>query len=533
MINSAVFRASVLIVSGLLTGVGAYAQEPQARSILSPLERQGKQIYLRGESDSGAAVHAILGDPPMQVSAKMLPCVNCHGYDGGGIPEGGLTPSNIVWSALTKRYGTIHATGRRHGPYDEDSLKRALTMGIDPSQNTLGVGMPKYRMIDSDLESLIAYLKRIEDDRDPGVTESTVTLATILPLEGPQAHLGREIRDVLNARLEDLNNEGGIYNRKIELRVVGAVGTPAEGIARLRALLDSEEIFALVAPLLPHGEALLAALADEREIPVIASLGRSPDNRDGPSRYLFYLSSAPSVQARALADRCVEQLVGVEQQTAALITRQGEPFEELSHAIAAQCRKRGIDLHVIAPYSADAFAPERLAWEQLQSRALFFIGPDADCARVLHEIGKMGQVPDVFLMGTFLGKQIFNCPRVFQGKLSAVFPNSPSSRTKSAATEYRAFLDRHKFSAPSSPARLAAYCATNVLFEALDASGRDLRREHLIRKLEGFWEYETGLSPPVTFGPNRRVGAYGAYVVSVDLEAQTFNQTDRWVEPLD
>lgn len=533
MINSVVLRTSVLIVSALLAGVGTYAEESREGSILSPLERQGKRIYLRGDSSSGAPIHAILGDPPMQVSAKMLPCVNCHGYDGGGIPEGGITPSNIAWSALTKRYGTIHATGRRHGPYDEDSLRRALTMGIDPSKNTLGVGMPKYRMIDSDLESLIAYLKRIEDDHDPGVTESTLTLATILPLEGPKAHLGREIRDVLNARFEDLNNEGGIYNRKLELRVVQAVGTPAEGIARLRALLDSEEIFALVAPLLPRGEALLAALADEREIPIIASLGRAPDNRDGPSRYLFYLSSAPAVQARALADRCAEQLVGVEQQTAALITKQGEPFEDVSRAIAAQCRKRGIDLHVIAPYSADAFVPGLLAWEQLQSRALFFIGPDADCARVLQEIGKRGQAPDVFLMGTFLGKQIFNCPRIFQGKLSAVFPNSPSSRTERATTQYHAFLDRHKFSARSSPARLAAYCATNVLFEAIDASGRELRREHLIRKLEGFWEYETGLGPPLTYGPNRRVGAYGAYVVSVDLEAQKFSQTDRWVEPLD
>ena len=34
-------------------------------------------------------------------------------------------------------------------------------------------------------------------------------------------------------------------------------------------------------------------------------------------------------------------------------------------------------------------------------------------------------------------------------------------------------------------------------------------------------EHDTGLVPPITYGPNRRVGVRGAYMVAVDLAGRT------------
>jgi len=285
----AAVRCRAWILLALLFASNAPAQEPDRKLELNPVQRRGKHIYLRGEGGSESPVYATLGDPPMQVSAKMLPCVNCHGYAGRGIPEGGVTPSNVSWSSLTKSYGTVHATGRRHGPYDENKLKRAITEGIDPSGNVLGVGMPKFQMSDADMEALIAYLKCIENDRDPGITGTSVTLATVLPLEGPLAPIGREVNAILRAYVEDINAGGGVYLRKIDLRVISAASTPEETSERLDAALDADGVFALLAPLVPGGESQLAALADRRGMPVIASLGASPDDMIGPSHYQFYL----------------------------------------------------------------------------------------------------------------------------------------------------------------------------------------------------------------------------------------------------
>ena len=40
-------------------------------------------------------------------------------------------------------------------------------------------------------------------------------------------------------------------------------------------------------------------------------------------------------------------------------------------------------------------------------------------------------------------------------------------------------------------------------------SGKDLSRERLVTALEGLYEYDTGLMPKITFGPNRRIGSVG------------------------
>jgi len=78
---------------------------------------------------------------------------------------------------------------------------------------------------------------------------------------------------------------------------------------------------------------------------------------------------------------------------------------------------------------------------------------------------------------------------------------------------------------------LAAFSSAKILVEGLKQAGRDLSREKLIVVLEGLYEYQTGLTPPITYGPNRRVGALGAYIVSIDLKAKRFVPVSNWIEP--
>ena len=70
---------------------------------------------------------------------------------------------------------------------------------------------------------------------------------------------------------------------------------------------------------------------------------------------------------------------------------------------------------------------------------------------------------------------------------------------------------------------------TPLLVEALKRVGKELTREKLIQTLEGFYEFQTGLMPPLTYGPNRRIGALGAYVVLVDLKQKNFKPVSGWV----
>ena len=42
--------------------------------------------------------------------------------------------------------------------------------------------------------------------------------------------------------------------------------------------------------------------------------------------------------------------------------------------------------------------------------------------------------------------------------------------------------------------------------------------------------YKTGFTPPLTYGPNRRIGARGAHVVAVDLMKKVYEPVGGWHE---
>ena len=60
--------------------------------------------------------------------------------------------------------------------------------------------------------------------------------------------------------------------------------------------------------------------------------------------------------------------------------------------------------------------------------------------------------------------------------------------------------------------RKAAVAALAVLIEGAERTGRELTREKLIAALETLYRFDAGLGAPVTFGPNRRIGARGAFI---------------------
>ena len=77
---------------------------------------------------------------------------------------------------------------------------------------------------------------------------------------------------------------------------------------------------------------------------------------------------------------------------------------------------------------------------------------------------------------------------------------------------------------------MAALAAVKLLVEGLRGAGHTLDRERLVEAIEALYRYETGLTPPLTYGPNRRIGALGAHVMVVDIANKTTRPVGEWRE---
>lgn len=118
----------------------------------------------------------------------------------------------------------------------------------------------------------------------------------------------------------------------------------------------------------------------------------------------------------------------------------------------------------------------------------------------------------------------------FKDKIFLAFPTVPADISPAGMAEFSALREKYKIAPRHTASQLAAFGAAKVFAEALKRAGRDLSRERLITALEGFYDFETGVTPRLTFGPNRRVGAAGASIVTIDPDKKEFTHAGGWVK---
>jgi ABC-type branched-subunit amino acid transport system substrate-binding protein len=519
----------VLLLIPLFLSTGVCAG-PTIQEQLSPPEKRGKQIYVQGTSASGKELLAYLGDASLEVPASTMSCANCHGLDGQGKPEGGITPSNLTWEALTKPYGVTHPGGRKHPPYTERGLELAITRGVDPAGNKLLSVMPRYQMSGADMADLIAYLKRLGKDRDPGISESKITIGTVVPTNGALSEMGQAIKAVTTAYFAEVNSQGGIYNRRFEFKFVATADTPANTRERVERFLQDEQVFAMTGAFTAGADKELIDLMEQREVPLVGPFTLYPQIGFPLNRQVFYLFSGLEGQARTLVDFAAgKQPEGISD--IVIVSPQSEQNTSLIEAVKDQAKKDGSNavetyLYATAPLDVAGIVPKI---QRKERNTILFLGTGEAALKLMKEAERFHWSPSLYLLSANAGSELFDAPASFNHKIFISFPTSPADQTAEGVKEFRALAEKYQLPSHHLVAQLSAYSAAKILVEGLKRAGKDVSREKLIAALEGLNRFETGLTPAITYGPNRRIGATGAYVVAIDLEKKQFVPTSEWI----
>src|SRR6185503_17496809 len=392
---------TLLAIAGCLIWTGpspvhSQSAAPQRRE-LTTQEKRGKAFYLRGESASGQEITAMMGE--VDVPASTLTCAGCHGNRGQGITEGGVTAGNMTWAFLTKPYGHADDGGRKHPPFTESSFARLMTSGVDPAGNKLAVAMPNYRMTQEDMANLIAYLKRIETDTDPGVTDTSIVLGTVLPEKTALSGLAQSMNDVLQAYFADVNSRGGIYNRRIELRVVH--GDSKSTVSNVKHLIDDDQVFAIVSGLTAGAEDGVAALTQEKEVPFIGPSTLLPQRGSPLNRYIFYLLPGLKEQGRALVTFAAKKTDAAKSRVA-IVSPESEFNRSIASAIEEQTKKARWSSVTTSYYSRDRFSAAEFVNESHQKgiETVIFLGSGPEAAAILKEAEAAGWTPSLYMLGS-------------------------------------------------------------------------------------------------------------------------------------
>jgi ABC-type branched-subunit amino acid transport system substrate-binding protein len=331
----------------------------------------------------------------------------------------------------------------------------------------------------------------------------------------------------------EVNAGGGMFGRDVRLIPFPFdPGDSADAARQAKRLVDAEEIFCTVANLgvIPGGDA--EKILSSAGVPVLAPLLIAPESSYGMDRHTFHIYPSLRDQGRVLADFAADDLFRPGMKTALVYAE-----ESLGRGGAAgareQARERGLPLPAEESYLPGRFdAPaivERL--ERIGSGLLFFFGGGREAAALLAEAERRGFRPYFLGPAALIGNSLFSLPPGIAGKVYLSSPVAPPDRFSKGGEKFFRISEKYRLRREHGGFQVTAFAGAMLLEEGLRRSGRSVTRERFVGTLSGLWRFPTGVTPPLTYNENRRVGALGAGILTIDTERRRFVPAVEWREP--
>lgn len=512
---------------------GAPCAGPASCAELSPAAQRGRRIFHRGVLASGEPVEGRLGASGAALHGEAAACAGCHGRSGGGAAEGGVAAPPLAPAQLS-------SADRPGGPHTEATLAAALLDGRAPDGRELHLVMPRYRLDGAPLADLLAYLRCLGRDADPGVSPEALRLGAALPLTGRFAAAGAAARDVLAAAFAEVNAQGGVFRRRLEL-VVADSEDSLDGARATSRLLD-QRVFALVGSVwsgdggdggLDRAGAAARLAADE--VPLVGPLGAGLPAADPGHGVVFHLQPGLDVLARVAVAHLAGAPARADARARALVVVHpaGPRGDAFLRGARAEAQRRGLPAPASLPFDPGRFDAAALAGAAARQRprAVLLAGEGDELSRWLAASPpSAGPRPALYAPAFLLGRDPDALRRAAAARVLLLHPGPLDDAERLAQRALAAFLERHRIPPRHAAFQASAYAAATVLVEALKRAGAHLTRPGLIAALEGLRGFDPGPGPAITFGRNRRVGAYGASLGAVDAGSTDVAPVSPWVE---
>jgi Cytochrome c len=548
------------VVAGLLS-LGLLAPVAWIRAVpvskpATPLAA-GEAIYLDGILGSGAMLEAVR-DSGAVGTGSAAACVNCHRHSGLGTTEGTVTIPPVAGAYLFQpripgqgeaALTYVSSARANRDPYTDATLARAIREGIDSEGRTLSVLMPRFRLGDSDMVRLIAYLRTLDPQPVPGVTDTTLHFASIItPDADPKARAG--MLDVLTHYFADKNafpfpptpkmRSSGktlyaksmyMANRHWQLHVWELTGPAAGWTAQLKRRLNEEPVLAAVSGLggaqwAPVHEFCqherLPCLFPNVEVPVVAE----------HDFYPLYFSKSVLLEADLIAHELSDW---AQQPTGALVQvyRSGDSGEAAARALAAALAGHGLQIRnralpAASPPSAVSDALQRTAagdvlvlWLRAEELAALKSAPPPTAAQI-------------FVSGLLGGFDNAPLPDSWRGRVRMTYPlDLPASSQVRVSVPLQWFKIR-KIALVAEPVQVNTYLACGFLAETVSHMADTIGREYLVERLEEMMEHRlmTGPYPRLTLGVGQRFASKGGYLVRfAGSDLHELHADGDWVVP--
>jgi len=516
----------------------------------------GAMIFRKGILPDGQALR---GEREANVSVEgaAAACVNCHRHSGLGAAEGQTVIAPITGKYLFRPNGQqaedmdfryLQRFNLARDPYpDEAGVARAIREGVGRGDRQLNYLMPRFKLNDESMASLIAYLKTLSKDVSPGVSGDTLHFATIItPDADPVARRG--MLQVMEQFITDKNEfiRGGVrpmrasgefmyrVSRRWQLHVWELSGPPNTWEKQLHEHLAAEPVFAVISGLGGKTWEPVHRFCEQEAIPCLLPNVDLPVVAESDF-YPLYFSKGVVLEAQLISHQLHQDAQAQKSQRLVQVYRQGDIGADASRELAKSVSTGEIaNVNRVLPSAKAGQSGRELA------RALESTG-SGDAIMLWLRPDDLKSLPDkvpagasVFVSGSMADLEQAPLPAAWRRVARMAYPyDLPDQRKVRMNFPLGWFKVRH-IPVVAERVQSDTYLAMGVLSEAITHMLESFYRDYLVERIENMLSAHqvSGYYPRFGLAPGQRFASKGGYVVHfADPDGPRLVADSEWVTP--
>ena len=316
-----------------------------------------------------------------------------------------------------------------------------------------------------------------------GLSDDRILFGQSAAFSGPAQELGKNMQLGILAAFDEVNRQGGVHGRVLELQSLDDAYEPEDAIVMTRHLIDQEQVFALIGAVGTPTSRSATPIARASGVPYIAPFTGAAFLRDDEWDNIINLRASYNQETEEMVARLTDDLG---------ITRVGVMYQNDSFgragfrgAVAALARRDMEPVSIgIYPRNTTAVKTALLDLRLGEPEAVIMIGAYEPVARLISWARRTDMDP-VFMTVSFVGSNALAQELGPDGAgvlVTQVVP-FPEDDSLPVVNAYLDALAAHDPGAEPGFVSLEGYLAGRMVISALQECGADVQRSCLLEQL--------------------------------------------------
>ncbi len=363
----------------------------------------------------------------------------------------------------------------------------------------------------------LVYIRSKPKYEVPGVSTNEIKIGTFSALTGAAAIIGAPFNHGLLSYINWINDQGGVYGRKIKVISYDDQFNPALTVTGVKKMVEEDKVFAIVGGLGTPGCLAVMDYLNGKGVPFVYQGSGVSALAIPPKKYVFAVQPNYTNEGQIFVKYIVDDL---KLKKIALLYRDDDAGREGSVGVDQGISRFGGELVVKSPFPGTEtdFTSYLLKVKQSEADALIVYEPtdSAIASNILKTAKSLGLTQKIFLPYSHAGivaaageaaENVY-----ITGWVDFSNPEDPGVQ--------KFFEIWTKYYPKDNPLlyayAVAGFVAGEIFVEALKRSGPYPTRDSIVWALETFYGWSGYVAKDISYGPNERSGKYSMFFMRVE-----------------